>query len=83
MNFIEIGIPQISGRCPYKVVNSQWVPTRPQAMQKTKILERQKGMWQRYINENFFSKIRIIVEFRESGLFNYKIQTGNILSSDC
>ena len=32
MTLIEIGIPQISGGCPYKVVNSQWVPTRPEAM---------------------------------------------------
>ena len=31
-----IGIPQISGGCPYKVLNSQWVPTRPDAMLKTK-----------------------------------------------
>ena len=28
----EIDWPQISGGCPYKVVNSQWVPTRPEAM---------------------------------------------------
>ena len=34
MTLIEIGIPQISGGCPYKVVNSQWVPTRPEAMTK-------------------------------------------------
>ena len=32
MNLIEIGWPQVSGGCPYKVVISQWVPTRPEAM---------------------------------------------------
>ena len=32
MTLTEIGRPQVSGRCPYKVVNSQWVPTRPEAM---------------------------------------------------
>ena len=49
MTLIEIGIPQISGGCPYKVVNSQWLTTRPEAMWKTKILERQKGTWQCYM----------------------------------
>ena len=34
MTLIEIGIPQISDGCPYKVVNSQWVPTSPEAMMK-------------------------------------------------
>ena len=34
MTLIEIGIPQISGGCPYKIVNSQWVPTRPEALTK-------------------------------------------------
>ena len=27
----EISWPQVSGGCPYKVVISQWVPTRPEA----------------------------------------------------
>ena len=31
MTLTEIGRPQICGRCPYKVQNSQWVPTKPQA----------------------------------------------------
>ena len=35
MTLIEIGRPQISGGCPYKVLNSQWVPTRPEAMNVT------------------------------------------------
>ena len=40
MILTEIGRPQISGRYPYKVLNSQWVPTKPEAMQKTKIIKR-------------------------------------------
>ena len=28
---IEIGWPQVNGGCPYKVLNSQWVPTKPEA----------------------------------------------------
>ena len=32
MTLTEIGRPQISGGYPYKVLNSQWVPTRPEAM---------------------------------------------------
>ena len=35
MTLIEIGRPQISGGCPYKILNSQWVPTRPEAMNVT------------------------------------------------
>ena len=31
MTLTEIGRPQVSGGCPYKVVISQWVPTRPEA----------------------------------------------------
>ena len=31
MTLTEIGRPQISVRCPYKVVISPWVPTRPEA----------------------------------------------------
>ena len=31
MTLTEIGRPQISGRYPYKVVNSQLVPSRPGA----------------------------------------------------
>ena len=31
MTLIEIGWPQVSGGCPYKVVISQWVPTTPEA----------------------------------------------------
>ena len=34
MTLTEIERPQISGGCPYKVLNSQWVPTRPEAMMK-------------------------------------------------
>ena len=34
MTLTEIGRPQVSGGCPYKVLNSQWVPTRPEAMWK-------------------------------------------------
>ena len=34
MTLTEIGQPKISGGYPYKVINSQWVPTRPEAMQK-------------------------------------------------
>ena len=34
MTSTEIGRPQTSGGCPYKVLNSQWVPTRPEAMTK-------------------------------------------------
>ena len=30
MTLAEIGWPQISGGCPCKVLNSQWVPTRPE-----------------------------------------------------
>ena len=37
MTLTEIGRPQVSGGCPYKVVISQWVPTRPEAMRKTKM----------------------------------------------
>ena len=37
MTLTEIGRPQISDGCPYKVLNSQWVPTRPAAMRKTKM----------------------------------------------
>ena len=32
MTSTEIGRPQISGGCPYKVLNSQLVPARPEAM---------------------------------------------------
>ena len=35
MTSTEIGRSQISGRCPYKVLNSQQVPTRPETMRKT------------------------------------------------
>ena len=45
MTLTEIERPQISGGCPYKVLNSQWVPTRPEAMMKND----QKWTWQRYI----------------------------------
>ena len=30
-DLMTIGWPQVSGRCPYKVVISQWVPARPEA----------------------------------------------------
>ena len=36
----EIDRPQISGGCPYKVLNSQWVPARPE-------VERQKWTTER------------------------------------
>ena len=42
MTLTEIGRPQISGGCPYKVLNSQWVPTRPEAMRKTEMSKRPK-----------------------------------------
>ena len=34
MTLTEIGWPHISGGCPYKVVNSQWVLTRAEAMMR-------------------------------------------------
>ena len=37
MTSTGIGRPQISRGCPYKVLNSQWVTTRPEAMRKTKM----------------------------------------------
>ena len=34
MTLTAIGIPQISGECPYKVLNSQRVPTRREANER-------------------------------------------------
>ena len=36
----EIGWPQVSGGCPYKVVISQWVPTRPEANEQMNVIQR-------------------------------------------
>ena len=42
---IKIGWPQVSGGCPYKVLNSQWVPTRPKTNEQMN-----KWMCQHYIS---------------------------------
>ena len=53
MTLTEIGRPQVSGRCPYKVLNSQLVPTRPEA--KTKNEQMNEMFTERYINIHLFT----------------------------
>ena len=59
MTLAEIGRSQISGGCPYEVLNSQCIPTRPEAMNEMNVptLQRSYGWtWIRHWKGLFYMK---------------------------
>ena len=50
MTLTEIGRPQISGGYPYKVINSQWVPTRKTEMNVATLHKYPKIRLSSYVN---------------------------------